>query len=242
MEAEDRSVFELPFEKPDRTISYGKSEDQVIDFYNSAKPNDSVIVLIHGGYWRPEYDRKHLAPFAKALSSAGWPVALIEYRRIQGNPDAMLQDAKDAITLIEKEHKNIILVGHSAGGQLALVLTNSTKTIGTIALAPVTDLLVAEQLDLDESAVSDYLGCPANIRSDLDPMRIEFLAKEIVLIHGTLDIRVPFEFSTRFMKNKEAMNLLFIPLDGVGHFELIDPRQEIFKTICQQVSRIIAEF
>jgi len=237
---EDRSVFELSFEEPDRTIIYGKSEDQVIDFYYSAKPNDSVIVLIHGGYWRPEYDRKHLAPFAKALSTAGWSVALIEYRRIQGNPDAMLDDVKAAITLIEEEYIKMILIGHSAGGQLALVLTDSTETIGTIALAPVTDLLTAEQLDLDEGAVSDYLGCPANMRSDLDPMRIDFSTKELVLIHGTLDIRVPFEFSTRFTKNKEAANLHLIPLEGVGHFELIDPRQEIFKTICQQISRIIA--
>lgn len=240
MTEEDRSVFELPFVKPDRSTSYGKSEDQVIDFYGLDKSSDSIIVLIHGGYWRHEYDRKHLAPLAKAFAAEGWSVALIEYRRIQGNPDAMLEDVKDAVALIEKEYKNIILVGHSAGGQLALVLANSTKTIGTIALAPVTDLLAAEQLDLDEGAVSDYLGCPANMRSDLDPMRIEFSAKEIVLIHGTLDIRVPFEFSTRFTKNKEAKNLLFIPLDGVGHFELIDPRQEIFKTICQQVTRIQA--
>ena len=237
---EDRSVFDLSFVNPDKSISFGKSEDQVIDFYNSDKSSNSIIVLIHGGYWRQEYDRKHLAPLAKALSAEGWPVALIEYRRIQGNPDAMLEDAKAAIALIEKEFQTLILVGHSAGGQLALVLTNSTKTIGTIALAPVTDLLAAEQLDLDEGAVSDYLGCPAKMRSDLDPMRIEFLDKEIVLIHGTLDKRVPFEFATRFMKNNAANNFLFIPLDGVGHFELIDPRQEIFKTICQQVTRIQA--
>jgi acetyl esterase/lipase len=240
MTEEDRSVFELSFVNPDRSSSYGKFEDQVIDFYVSDMPNDSVIVLIHGGYWRPEYDRKHLAPFAKSLSTAGWSVALIEYRRIQGNPDAMLDDVKAAITLIEQEYKKIILIGHSAGGQLALVLTDSTQTIGTIALAPVTDLLTAELLDLDEGAVSDYLGCPASMRSDLDPMRIDFSTKELVLIHGTLDIRVPFEFSTRFTKNKEAANLLFISLEGVGHFELIDPRQEIFKTICQQISRIIA--
>ena len=240
MEVEDRSVFELPYAEPDKSASFGKSDDQVIDFYYAAKPDNSIIVLIHGGYWRPEYDRKHLAPLAKALSAEGWSVALIEYRRIIGNPDAMLEDSKLAIALIEKEFQNLILVGHSAGGQLALVLTNSTKSIGTIALAPVTDLLAAEHLDLDEGAVSDYLGCPANMRSDLDPMKIEFLAKEIVLIHGTLDKRVPFEFATRFMKNNAANNFLFIPLDGVGHFELIDPRQEIFKTICQQVTRIQA--
>ena len=33
MDVEDRSVFELPYEKPDETFTFGKSEDQVIDFY-----------------------------------------------------------------------------------------------------------------------------------------------------------------------------------------------------------------
>lgn len=237
---EDRSVFDLPYEAPDKTISFGKSPDQVIDLYYSAEESNSIIVLIHGGYWREEYDRKHLSPMAKALAKQGWSVALIEYRRIQGNPDAMLNDTKSAITLIEKEFKNLILIGHSAGGQLALVLSDSTNAIGTIALAPVTDLITAEKLDLDEGAVSQYLGCPAQIRGDLDPMRIELSNKELVLIHGTLDKWVPYDFSVRFAKNKEADNLLLMTEEGMGHFEVIDPRQEIFKSICHQVSRIIA--
>jgi acetyl esterase/lipase len=67
MDVEDRSVFELPYEKPDKTITFGKSDDQVIDFYLPSDQKKPLIVLIHGGYWRPEYDRKHLAPLARAL-------------------------------------------------------------------------------------------------------------------------------------------------------------------------------
>jgi len=239
MSVEDRSVFELPFVNPDKSLSYGKSDDQVIDFYHSAKLSDSIIILIHGGYWRPEYDRKHLAPFAKALTNAGWSVALIEYRIIIGNPDAAMNDVNSAIEEVAKQYSKIILMGHSAGGHLALLAAQKNETSGVIALAPVTDLLTAQELDLDEGAVSDFLGAPASIRSDLDPMRQPALKISTVVIHGELDIRVPFEFSTRFTKNKAADNLLFIPLEGIGHFELIDPRQEIFKSICQQVSRII---
>ena len=240
MEAEDRSVFEIPYVNPDKTISYGKSEDQVIDFYNSSKAIDSIIILIHGGYWRPEYDRKHLAPFAKALALEGWPIALIEYRRIIGNPDAAMNDVNQAIEEVAKQYSKYVLIGHSAGGHLALLAAQKTKATGVIALAPLTDLLSAEELDLDDGAVSDFLGAPASIRSDLDPMLQPALQTPTVLIHGELDLRVPFEFATRFTKSKEADNLLFIPLEGIGHFELIDPRQEIFKSICQQVSRIIA--
>ena len=124
MEAEDRSVFELPYVSPGETIHFGKSEDQVIDFYLPQDKKDSIIVLIHGGYWRPEYDRKHLAPLADALSSLGWPVALIEYRRIIGNPDVMMSDVISAIEEVSKRYPNLILIGHSAGGHLALVASH----------------------------------------------------------------------------------------------------------------------
>lgn len=235
MEVEDRSVFELPHKKPDRSISYGKSEDQVIDFYYSSNPNNPIIVLIHGGYWRPEYDRKHLAPFANALSTVGWSVALIEYRRIIGNPDAMLADTKSAIARVKEEFPRIILIGHSAGGQLALVLSNAVEAIGTIALAPVTDLVRGEELDLDEGAVSDFLGCPALLRSDLDPMRLPAPSNPTTIIHGELDARVPVEFSRDYVGQASGADVHLIEVEGVGHFELIDPRSSIFA----QISRVL---
>ncbi|CAB4735770.1 MAG: alpha/beta fold hydrolase [Actinobacteria bacterium] len=235
MAEEDRSVFELPFEKPDLSIAYGKSEDQVVDFYNSQKPSESIIVLIHGGYWRPEYDRKHLAPFAKAIADSGWSVALIEYRRIIGNPDAAMSDVINAIGEVAKQNSNLILIGHSAGGHLALLAANKTEVKGVIALAPVTDLVSAEALDLDEGAVSDFLGAPAKLRSDLDPIRQPALKVPTFLIHGELDIRVPPVFSRDYAPGS---SLELLELEDVGHFELIDPRHEIFSVILEKLHLI----
>ena len=233
MEAEDRSVFEIPYVSPDKTISYGKSEDQVIDFYNSDNSSKSIIVLIHGGYWRPEYDRKHLAPFARKFADSGWPVALIEYRRIIGNPDAALSDVVSAINEVATEHKNIILVGHSAGGQLALIAAKKVEVSGIIALAPVTNLALAEELDLDEGAVSDFLGAPASIRTDLDPMCQPHPSSPTTLIHGALDIRVPPDFSKAYVADS---NLKLIELENTGHFELIDPRHKVFEVISDELA------
>ena len=103
MTDEDRSVFDLPYIGPAETIHYGKSGDQVIDFYLPKDQEKSVVVLIHGGYWRPEYDRKHLAPLANSLANSGWPVALLEYRRIIGNPDTALSDVINAIGEVSKK-------------------------------------------------------------------------------------------------------------------------------------------
>ena len=235
MDVEDRSVFELPYEKPDETISFGKSEDQVIDFYFPSDLKKPLIVLIHGGYWRPEYDRKHLAPLARALANIGWPVALIEYRRIIGNPDAMMSDVISAIEEVSNSYSNLILIGHSAGGHLALVAAHKVNASAIIALAPLTNLLSAEELDLDEGAVSDFLGAPAALRSDLDPTRLPALTNPTTLIHGTLDLRVPINFSHEYVAQKAGANVQFLEFENLGHFELIDPRSEIFA----EISRVL---
>jgi acetyl esterase/lipase len=236
MKAEDRSVFELPYVSPDETIHFGKSEDQVIDFYLPQDKKDSIIVLIHGGYWRPEYDRKHLAPLADALSRLGWPVALIEYRRIIGNPDAMMSDVISAIEEVSKRYPNLILIGHSAGGHLALVASHKVNASAIIALAPLTNLLSAQELDLDEGAVSDFLGAPASLRSDLDPTRLPAPSVPTTVIHGALDIRVPINFSQDYVAQKGGPNMHYLEYENLGHFELIDPRSEIF----DEISRVLA--
>ena len=64
---------------PDRTLTYGPHPDQVVDVY--AGGSAGRVTLIHGGFWKPAYDRAHLAPMAIALADNGFEVALVEYRR-----------------------------------------------------------------------------------------------------------------------------------------------------------------
>ena len=140
MAEEDRSVFDLPTVDPTSTFKYGEFSEQVGDiFAPKVKKFNTLLVLIHGGYWRPEYDRVHLRPFAAALSELGYQVISLEYRRIPGNPDAMVSDIDLAIKNLPTD--DFILIGHSAGGHLALVACAKNKGVkSVIALAPVTSL------------------------------------------------------------------------------------------------------
>jgi acetyl esterase/lipase len=239
MESEDRSVFDLPYSAPTNTFSYGKSVDQVIDFYLPVESEKPTLVLIHGGYWRPEYDRKHLAPLAQKFADLGWPVALIEYRRIIGNPDAMMSDVVSAIEEVAGRNNKLILIGHSAGGHLALLAANKLSTLGVIALAPVTDLVKTQELDLDEGAASDFLGAPASLRADLDPMRQPVLTVSTTLIHGALDIRVPVAFARDYVAKAASSHVKLIELENIGHFEVIDPRHAIFNLIESELAELI---
>ena len=238
MQSEDRSIFELAPSAATSTVNYGNDADQVIDFYLPLESTKSTLVLIHGGYWRPEYDRKHLAPLAQKFADLGWPVALIEYRRVIGNPDAAINDVMSAIKELINQNRKLILIGHSAGGHLALLAATKLSVLGVIALAPVTDLVKAEELDLDEGAVSDFLGRPASARGDLDPIRQPALIFPTTLIHGDLDIRVPITFSRDYVAKAASSNIKLIELESVGHFELIDPRHKVFEIILKELALI----
>ncbi len=244
-QSEDRSVFELVGRAPDSVLSYGENLDQVIDIYSGKETKLPLLILIHGGYWRNEYDRVHLRPFAAALADSGWQVALIEYQRIPGQPYKMTKDVENAIKFslakIPQHNGTAILVGHSAGGHLAMWAASVIPHLrSVIALAPIPDLSAGEVLNLDGGAVQSFLGAPAAQCSDLDPMQISTLGNQINIIHGDRDIRAPIELSENYVKTKELQNerIHFIKLPGIGHFELIDPRHGVWEIIQSELNKL----
>ena len=235
---EDRSVLTKVAPAPNSSIAYRPLPDQVADCFSSddfglatARP---LLLLIHGGYWRPRFDREHLRTFAAALAAAGWQVASIEYRRIPGDPDAMVADVRAAIENLPDQiaghNGQVIIIGHSAGGhlalwaaaQVALAEPSRTQIAGVIALAAVSDLELAQQLDLNDGGVRDFLGCPAQERADLNPMHLPPLCP-VTCLHGNLDSLVPIELSRNYVAAHAVGNVNLIEIEGIAHFELIDP-------------------
>lgn len=216
--SEDRSVLDLPTRIPDHTWAYGSDPDQVADIFGTL--NSHPLVLLHGGYWRLLWDRTSLRPLAGALADAGHAVISLEYRRIPGDPDAMVADVAAAIAAIPAEA--VTLIGHSAGGHLALwAAANVSKVRKVLALAPVSDLQMTEELNLDEGAASDFLGCAASTRLDLDPMHLEYRNVEVIVVQGDCDIRVPVEMNRKFALHHPQVK--YQEHVGIGHFEVIDP-------------------
>jgi acetyl esterase/lipase len=213
---EDRSILSLDAPAPDLALA-----EADVYFGDPARP---VVMLVHGGFWRPEYDRVHLRPMAAALRDLGWPVYSIEFRREPGNPVAMVQDVRAAL---EAVNRDVIVVGHSAGGHLALLL-NAPKTI---ALAPVADLTMARELGLDNHAVDDFLG--SHEQRDFEPH-----AEQAVLVHGTEDQVVPYPVSQSYHAQHPSTRL--VPLPGIGHFALIDPRSDAWPVVIQELERLLA--
>lgn len=228
----------------DFTESYGALEDQVIDFYNFEANTDKVVVLIHGGFWKPEYDRTHLRTLAGALSKDGHRVALLEYRRSLGEPDVSTSDVKAALKQLQQmpssESSRLILVGHSAGGQLALwAAVNSDYVGAVVALAPVANFLGGDAIDLGDGAIREFLGEDPVGRPDLDPMQMSRPTCPTVVIHGVEDT-LPIHLTRSYMETAESQSagIKFFEYPGIGHFELIDPEHDFYQYLLKELESL----
>ncbi|WP_280716905.1 alpha/beta hydrolase [Kitasatospora sp. MAP5-34] len=250
---EDLSILTRPAPGPDLTLRYGAAAEQVADVWlgGPLAAGRPLAVLVHGGFWRPEIDRTHTRPQAVALREAGWTVVSVEYRRVPGRPELSLDDVGAVLTAVpellaaavgdragEASHNgSVVVLGHSAGGQLALwaaAVVPIPGLVGTIALAPVADLELAYRLGLRDGAVADFLGGSPQGRGDLDPVRMAGPPTPVVIVHGKEDEIVPFEVGDSYAVAHPATRM--VPMPGVGHFALIDPLSEAWHVVVEALS------
>ncbi|GAA1128556.1 alpha/beta hydrolase [Kribbella jejuensis] len=237
--SEDRSVLSRKAPEPDQELRYGDHADQVIDFWH-AKDYRPLIVFIHGGFWRPEYDRVHARSLGAALSDLGWPVLSLEYRREPGNPDITTGDVRTALEALPDlldVQAGYVLMGHSAGGQLALwaaATLNPVRLRAVVALAPVADLLMADQQHLDKGAVQAFIG--AGVRNDLDPVHLPASIAPVTLIHGVNDTVVPITLTESYYAAHPTAH--FHRVDHCGHYELIDPHSDPWHQVTTELTRL----
>ena len=226
---------------PDLVLPYGPHPQQVADvrFARSSRAVRPLLVVVHGGFWRPQYGRAHLGPMTEALAAAGWPTVAPEYRRVPGRPDLAVCDLSEAVRGIPGHpdlHRGgdpaFLLVGHSAGGHLALhaaaTLEPAHAPAGVLALAPVADLQRAERLGLGADAVVAFLGKDAAARPDLDPARLPTPAGPVRIVHGSGDGIVPAEVSEAYVRRHPTAVLV---RPAAGHFDLIDPESTAWPTV-----------
>ncbi|SIQ54080.1 alpha/beta hydrolase family protein [Micromonospora avicenniae] len=254
MPADPRAVLSRPAPDPDHTVAYGDHPDQIADLREPAVggPARPLVVLVHGGFWRAEYDRRHTGPLAAALAGLGHPVAQLEYRRT-GQPGGgwpnTLSDVLAGVTELPRlaaaampgrvRATPPILVGHSAGGQLALyVAARAPEAVGgVLALAPVADLAEAYRLDLDGGAVAELLGggpseVPDRYRA-ADPRTLVPMQSRTVIVHGEMDQQVPAMMSRDFVAaaRTAGCDITHFELPECEHFGLIDPESAAWPVV-----------
>ena len=218
-------------------IKYGDDPDQLLEFYGESNQQRPTLLLIHGGYWRNLFDREHMRPLAVALAKQGYTVVLPEFRRVAGEPETTLRDVAFAISTLEDS--KLTLIGYSSGGHLALLLADKFVNVKkVIGLAPVTDMVESQRLELGRGAVLEWLGCGAEQRPELDPMVRPPIKAETVFVHGDQDERVPLEITESYIRQMESrgQEIELMVLAGVSHFQMMELPSSTFDAILEVIN------
>jgi acetyl esterase/lipase len=258
-------VLDRPAPAPDLTVPYGRRPEQVIDLRlppvaRRPAAREPLIVLVHGGFWRPAYDRCHLGAMACALAAAGYVVAVPEYRRAgmaeEGwtGPFNDIAAALDRAAAIAEPHgadtSRVTWAGHSAGGHLVLWAAARPRlpagspwrrpwgqcpATHVVALAGCSSLRLCAEWNLGAGAARLLMGGgPDEVPERYavaDPAALPAPPVPVTLVHGVDDDTVPLRMSQAFT----AGRLVEIP--GAGHYDLIDPQSKAWP----QVLSVLAE-
>lgn len=250
-------------------LRYGALAEQLVEVL--ALPGDDprpLVVVIHGGFWRAEYDRTHTAPQCAALAAAGYVVAALEYRRV-GNGGgwpatftdvAIGLDALPALLGGRIDPERTLLVGHSAGGHLALWAAGRHRLApgapghradpppirGVLSLAGVADLGWAARAGLGGGAVDALLAGDGPTTSEArlaaaDPARLLPTGTTSICLHGADDDLVPVGCAISYVRAAldAGDDARLRAISGTGHFELIDPASTAWPHVLAAVADLM---
>jgi len=221
-----------------------------------------TLVMFHGGYWRAKYDAGHVGHLCADLARRGWATVALEYRRIGeegGGWPGTLNDvaaALDALQGMSVKHGldlgRSVWMGHSAGGQLALWAVTRPAVAGAlkrpswrprrvVGLAPVSDLVEADTLELSKHVTLELLGGTAKQQparyADASPAAHLPLRVPAVVIHGTKDNVVPLAMNRSFVERarKAGDDMRLVMPEDVDHFDVIDPKSTVWPQVLEAV-------
>jgi pimeloyl-ACP methyl ester carboxylesterase len=210
-----------------------------------------VAVFVHGGFWRARWAADTIAPLARACADAEphpW-VWNLEYPRV-GMPGggwpgtaAAVRDALGA-AVQAAGGRPVVVIGHSAGGHLALWAAAHHPVALAVALAGVCDLEEGVTTGIGNGAVLELLGADpdSELYAAASPIARLPLGSPVLLIHGDADEDVPIAQSRRFHTAALAAgdDCELHELPGGGHFEVIDPAGRAWPILSGRLAALVA--
>ena len=231
-----------------------------------------VVVFIHGGCWRAQYDLAHVASASAALAADGYATWTIEYRRLGdsgGGWPGTFDDVALAVDHVRSlaaqfpqlDTTRVVLMGHSAGGQLALwaasrAVTDTSSPLrssgaplavsGVVSLAGITDLAQYGATSTGcNGAVTPLMGGDATAVPDryhaVSPVERVPLRVPVRLVHGEADAIVPLAQSRDFdARNRAAGGMSEVyEVAGAGHFDLVASSAEAWATVLRALHSLV---
>lgn len=227
-----------------------------------------VVVVLHGGSWRTTYGKRVMRPVCRDLVRRGWAAWNLEYRRVGGDEGggwpATFEDVAAGIDHLAAldaplDLDRVVLLGHSAGGQLALWAAGrgalpadapgggppAVRAGLVIAQAAVANLERGRALTEPGGIVNGLLGgTPAQVPDRYalaNPQRRLPLDVPAVLVHGRDDRTVSPGHSVEYAGAASAAGapVELALLEAAVHRAHIDPRTTAWQVAVRHLAAVV---
>lgn len=212
-----------------------------LDFYpSSTEGKRPCIIVVHGGSWSSGNSRE-LPELNSILAGSGYHVASINYRLAPGCKCPLpVEDVREAFAYLKKhcgqlgiDTSSFVLLGRSAGGQIALLAAYTLQEPGlrgVIGFYAPADMVWGYSLPANpwimdsRKVMRDYLGgsyeeCPEKYVASSPLEAASNRSVPTLLIHGRQDVLVAYEHSIRLRSKlvKDGVKCFLLSLPWATH-------------------------
>lgn len=268
-------ILALPYSRADIRISYGDSPRQFGDLrLPQGKGPFPVVIVIHGGCWLSNMaNLNFMAPVAQALTKEGYATWNIEYRAADskgGGWPGTFQDVGKAVdflqTIAPKYHldlNKVVIIGHSAGGHLALWVASRHKLPndsllysghilpikGVISLAGPGDLRNympwGEKVCKNDNIANMLVGNTKALQderfSQTSPAEMLPLGVKQIVIIGDNDLGVPAMLGEEYVAKalQKGDDATFMLAKDSAHYEVVAPGSHAWPMVLISINALL---
>ncbi len=245
------------------TYRYGPDEAQFGELSLPAEPALGTVVIVHGGFWRTEYNLSLGRPLAANLAARGYTAWNLEYRRVGGGGGwpatfADVSAGLDLLATLPVDTSRVVIVGHSAGGHLGVWAAGRgglpdgapganprVAVTGVISQAGILTLADCATDSGGGAATRDLMGGAPDDQPEsyrlADPIAAVPVPATVLCLHSRRDQAVPYAYSERYVAAATAAGGRASLVETFGdHFTMADPRTPDWTAVLDVLPGLLA--
>jgi acetyl esterase/lipase len=206
-----------------------------VDVYRPDGPERGAVALIHGGFWQAMYGREGLADHCRDLASRGYVAGNVGYRRVGERGGGFPNTCHDVVDALRSLGPLTAVVGHSAGGQLALWAAKELdpRPRVVITVAGVNDLERARDLGYGSKQIAAFAGSHLALA---DPVRRVPIGTRTVLISPTHDYKAGRELTRTYGAVASAAGDDVAIVEPRGdHYDVLNTGSDVWNAVLDAI-------